>query len=364
MNGTLLEIDAAYGEGGGQLVRTAVALAAITGTPIRLRAVRARRTPPGLAPQHVAAIRSVASICAGTCEGLALRARSFDFIPGPIVGGNYRFDIGTAGSITLLLQALVPVMLRADRDSRVRVIGGTDIRAAPPADYFRLVLVELLRRMGATISMVIHRRGYYPRGGGEVEVTVAPSNLRAFHAASAGPLLGIDGVVHVGNLPVQIAQRMHTTARAALVEATGSKAGGSIDIAEQVLGRELAIGTGGAVVLRARTQATLLGAGRVAERGVPAETLGTAAGQELAGDLASGATLDLHAADQMLVYCAMADGASEFRTRRLSSHATTAMWLIQQFLPASVEISQAAGLTHVRVQPRPTAQPQSRANGA
>lgn len=339
-----LQIDAAHGEGGGQVVRTAVALAAITGTAIDLGDIRAHRTPAGLAPQHLAAIRAVASLCAGTCEGLERGSRTLRFIPGPIAGGDFCFDIGTAGSITLLLQALVPVLLRADRTSWVRVIGGTDIRAAPPIDYFRLVLVELIRRMGARIGFVVRRRGYYPRGGGEVEVTVAPAALRPFRASSSGPLLGIDGIAHVGNLPLQIARRMRTAAVAALGASSTS-----IDIDEQTLGRDQAIGTGGAIVLRVRTQATLLGAGRVAERGVLAETLGADAGHELAEDMGSGASVDTHAADQLLVYCALAEGISEFRTRQLSSHAITAMWLIQQFLPVRFDVSEGDGLMTVRM---------------
>jgi RNA 3'-terminal phosphate cyclase (ATP) len=143
-----LQIDGAHGEGGGQLVRTAVALAAITGTAVHLENIRARRAPAGLAPQHLAAVRAVTALCGARCEGLALRCTAFDFVPGPLNGGEFAFDIGTAGSATLVLQALLPAMSRASGPCRIRVTGGTDVRAAPPLDYFLHVLLPLLARMG------------------------------------------------------------------------------------------------------------------------------------------------------------------------------------------------------------------------
>jgi len=327
----MLDIDGAYGEGGGQLLRTAVALAAVTGRPTRIRDIRARRRKPGLAAQHLTAVRAVGALCDARIEGLAPGARELAFTPGTLRGGEFSFDVGTAGSVTLVLQALVPVMLASRRACRVVVTGGTDVRAAPPLDYFREVLLRLLARMGARVRLAVHRRGYFPQGGGQVEVAVEPdARLAPFAAPSPGRLLGLHGSSHVANLPPDIARRM----RAAALDALRPPADAQPHIEVAALAEDAAQGRGGAIVAWAETEASVLGAGAVAQRGLPAETLGESVGAELRADLQAGASLDVHAADQLLVYLALAAGRSVFATRSLSSHARTAMWLIEQFLPA------------------------------
>jgi len=341
----MLQIDASYGEGGGQLVRTAVALAAITGQAVRLDNVRIKRDQPGLAPQHLAAVRAVASLCDASCEGLELRAQAFTFVPRRLRGGEFRFDVGTAGSITLVLQALLPVLLCAPESSRVIVSGGTDVRAAPPLDYFRHVLLGLLGHTGVQARCRVLRRGYYPRGGGEVEVSIEPTHMTRLELDEPGRLVSIEGFAHVANLPLSIAERMRD---AALVRLADLGRPAAFDTA--ALGGADAIGTGGAVACWATTQSTVVGAGRAAERGVRAETLGEAAGAELASDLAARVTLDIHAADQILIYLALAGG--RFTTRAVSSHAQTAMWLIERFIPVRFEVAEIRGGVSVRVTAR------------
>jgi RNA 3'-terminal phosphate cyclase (ATP) len=341
----MLHIDASYGEGGGQLVRTAVALSAITGQAIRLDNVRAKRDKPGLAPQHLTAVQAVASLCNANCEGLELRAQTFNFAPRRLHGGEFRFDVGTAGSITLVLQALLPALLCAREPSRVSVIGGTDVRAAPPLDYFRHVLLGLLGHMGAKARCRVLRRGYYPRGGGEVEVAVEPAHLTRLELDEPGQLLSIEGCAHVAHLPLSIAERMRTAAVGGLADF-----GHLAHIDTLALGGADAMGTGGAVACWATMQHTVLGAGRVAERGVRAETLSEIVGVELASELAARATLDIHAADQILIYLALAGG--HFTTRTMSSHAQTAIWLIEQFLPVHFEVVPDSDGAKVRVATR------------
>jgi RNA 3'-phosphate cyclase len=340
----MLEIDGSHGEGGGQLVRTAVALAAITGTPVRLANVRANRDKAGLAPQHLAGVRAVAMLCDAACEGLALGATSFTFAPRGLRGGTFHCDVGTAGSVTLVLQALLPAMLCAPAAVRVAVVGGTDVRAAPPLDYFRRVLLALLQRMGVEVECVVGRRGYFPRGGGEVEIAATPGRPRPLAIETPGRVLHVGGLAHVASLPAHVADRMRRAATEALAPHRAQ-------VEASVLEPEAAIGQGGAVVVWAKTDRTILGAGRVAERGVRAEALGSAAGEALAADLAAGAALDVHAADQLLVYLALAGGGS-FTARTVSRHAETAMWLIAQFLPVSFEVSRAASLARVMVAAR------------
>jgi len=338
----VIEIDGAYGEGGGQLVRTAVALAALTGRPLRLANVRAKRAKPGLAAQHLAAVRAVGALCEASCEGLGPGATAFTFVPRSRPrGGKRRVDVGTAGSVTLVLQALLPVLLAADGASRVTVSGGSDVRQAPPWDYFCGVLLPLLARMGVRTRASIARRGYYPRGGGEVAIEVEPGIPSLLFSDETEPRWKIAGDAHVANLPLAIAERMRDAALAAL--------GRDAEIQTRALARPEAIGAGGAIVLRATSNAGLLGAARVAERGVRAETLGEAAGAELAADLAAGAMLDTHAADQILLYAAMTRGKSSFTTRAVTSHARTAMWLIPQFLPVSFAVEAEGALSRITI---------------
>lgn len=343
----MLEIDGSYGEGGGQLLRVAVALSAITGIPARLTAIRAGRDKPGMAPQHLAAVRAVAEVCGATTEGLERRSETLGFAPGALRAGRYRFDVGTAGSVTLVLQAILPVLASAPGASEVTVTGGTDVRGAPPLDYFIHVLLPLLRRMGLRARLHVRRRGYYPRGGGEMTLEVTGAGLRPLLLESLGTLAGVRGLAHVGNLPAHIAERM----RAAATEALGGF-GSQARIETQVLGPEAACGHGGAIVLWAAAAGGALGAGRVAERGVRAESLGESAAAELRGSIECGAALDVHATDQVLIYAALAGGPSRFTAPELSSHAMTAMWLIEQFTPTRFTVEPAGRCISIGARPQ------------
>jgi RNA 3'-terminal phosphate cyclase (ATP) len=345
--GLMLEIDGSFGEGGGQLLRNAVALSAITATPIRVTNIRAGRAKPGLAPQHLTAVRAVAALCGARVGGLELRSQRLDFVPGPLRAGDFEFDVGTAGAVTLVLQALLPALLSAPAPASVVVRGGTDVPAAPPLDYFSRVLLRLLRGMGASVALEERRRGYYPRGGGEVRVATRPGPLGALRAETPGRLEALGGVAHVAHLPAHIPERMVRAAQARLKDC------GAVPFIEtRVLEDAEALGQGGALVLWAETEGGLLGAARVAERGVPAERLGEEAGRELASDLEAGVTLDVHGADQVLIYLALADRPSLFTVRHWSRHAATTAWLIGRFLPARFSIAEEKDRLRVEVVPR------------
>lgn len=338
-------IDGSYGEGGGQLLRTACALSAITGEAVRLHDIRARRDPPGLAPQHLTAVKAVAALCDAQVEGLELRSEELIFRPGKLRGGEFRFDVGTAGSVTLVLQALLPVALVAGAPARIHVIGGTDVRGAPPLDYLRFVSLPLLARMGAEVPLTLKRRGYYPRGGGEVEVVVSPHRLKALRIETPGAVQEIHGIAHVADLPEHILTRMQKMTARILADIA------PVEIESQILGHDQAIGQGGAIVLWARTAHALLGGAEVAQRGIPAERIAGNAAQALRQDILAGATLDIHASDQILIYSAMAPGPSCFLVRTLSSHAQTALWLLQQFFSLRVNTRPAGACTRVDIEP-------------
>lgn len=342
----MIEIDCSHGEGGGQLVRTAVAAAALMQTPVHLSGIRARRANPGLAAQHLTAVRAVADLCGANVADIALGATEFDFYPGALRAGRYHWDVGTAGSITLVLQAALPLAILCGGAVHIRITGGTDVRAAPPLDYFLHIFLPLLARMGANVRASVLRRGYYPRGGGIVELEVMPAKmLHPLHLETPGALQALTAYAHVANLPQHIIDRMCATTERYLNRA-------SMQINAQILGREQAIGQGGALTLVACTEYTRLGAGVAAERGVPAEQLGVQAAQALRSELDSGATLDVHAADQLLLYMALASGMSTFRVRELSSHARTTLWLLERLFPLYCRVTQQGTLMDVELQCR------------
>ena len=321
-----------------------MALSAVTGQDVAVRNIRAKRDKPGLAPQHLAAVGAVATLCRGRVDGLTLRSKEVRFSPGGLSGGEYRVDVGTAGSISLVLQALLPALIAGGRVTAVTVTGGTDVRQAPPIGYLQNVVLPLLARMGVDARLDVIRRGYYPRGGGEARIAIAPGALRPLALDEPGAIVAIEGHAHVSNLPEHIATRMRDAAigRFAGVSAAPPR------VEVEALDRARATGTGGGIVMWARSASTVLGAGRVAERGIRAETLGAAVGEELAADIAAGATLDRHAADQLLVYLALAKGGS-YLTRSLTTHARTAMWLIERFLPVRFDVSSKGELVRVSV---------------
>ncbi len=342
----MIEVDGGHGEGGGQLVRMAIALSALTETPVRVVRIRAGRPTPGLAAQHVTAINALAELCGAKVTGVAVGASSIEFRPGNMASGHFSFDIGTAGSVTLVLQALLPVAAAAGGPVRVRLVGGTDVRWSPPMDYFNRVFLVLLRRLGGHADVEVLRRGYYPRGGGIVDVVIEPTrSWSSLDKPEAGEIQRVRGIAHVSNLPEDVPKRMK---HAALRRLHGIP---DVKVEERVYHSEEAIGQGGALVLWGETDTIHVGADSLAERGKPSERIGEEAAVALKAEIESRATLDVHAADQLLVYLARADGPSRFRVRAVSGHMETMMWLIPQFLSCRFAVIREPGGWQVSVEP-------------
>ena len=342
----MIEIDGSHGEGGGQLVRTAAALAAVTGKAARVSNIREKRPNPGLAAQHVTALQALAAISGARIDGLSPGSRQISVTPSALRGGRHRFDVGTAGSVTLVLQACLPAALLAPEPTELHLIGGTDVKWSPPLDYFRFVFLPLLARMGGRVEVDALKRGYYPRGGGQVLVKVTPAaGFQPLVVEPPGNLKRICGIAHAANLPPEVAQRMKQSAARQFVAIAEAKIEG------QSLGNAQAVGSGGAVVLWTEHENTVLGADALAEKGTPAEKVGEEAGEELLSDLKAHASLDVHASDQVLIYAALAKGESRFSAREVSSHALTSMWLIEAFLDVEFETVQVGGRVQFRVMP-------------
>lgn len=331
----MLTIDGSHGEGGGQILRTAVALSCLTKQSIKIINIRAKRENRGLANQHITAIESVAKICNAEVRGLKKGSMNVEFFPKEIKGGKFHLNVGTAGSITLVLQAcLIPSLLSNEKFS-FEIIGGTDVKFAPPIDYFANVFLQILQKMNAEIKVELVRRGYYPKGNGCVNVEIFPKELKELRLEKQ-EIKKIKGIVHSSNLPEHIAKRIKHSALKNLIIY-------SYEIKDDFCN---AMDAGCGITLW--TEPTILGSNALGEIGIKAEILGENCSKELLNEINSGATLDIHMADQILPYLAIAKG--EFLCRELSLHAQTNIWLIEQFLPIKFKIKNFGNLKRVSVE--------------
>ncbi len=332
-------IDGSYGEGGGQILRTALALSAVTLEPVKIINIRAKRRNPGLARQHMTAVKALAELTDAEVEGLALGSRELVFKPRRIKAGRYRFDIGTAGSITLVLQALTPALVYAPGPVELEIRGGTDVSWSPTVDYFANVFLRFLERMGYRVELELLRRGHYPRGGGIVRVRVPapPRRLAPLEVLERGEILRIRGRSHCVRLPRHVAERQAAAAERLLRSKLGD-----LDIRVEVEhydpGRDPHLGPGSGVALWAETRHSLLGADSLGARGKPAEVVGREAAEKLLEDLSRGTALDRHMSDMIIPFLAMADGVSTVTGARYSLHAYTNVWVVKQMLGVEIEV--------------------------
>ncbi|MCK5559672.1 MAG: RNA 3'-terminal phosphate cyclase [Thermoplasmata archaeon] len=328
------EIDGSYGEGGGQILRTAVALAAVTAQPLRIINIRSSRPKPGLAAQHITALKSVAALCNATTTNLEIGASAIEFVPGQLQAGKFEFEIGTAGSITLVLQACLIPAIYAGENITLTITGGTDVKWSPPIDYFKNVFLKLIEKMGINVNIDVQKRGYYPQGGGRVELEIRPvPKLRPLNIPEPGELKTIAGVIHLTKLPNHILDRIKKSAIEKL------KSYGNIELTQDT--RDAGVSQGTGITLWSETAHSVLGTSALGERGVPAEKIGRAAAETLIQELQGGGSVDVHAADQLLPYMALEGGV--VTVRELSMHAKTNIWLIEQILDKKFVVEQTEG---------------------
>ncbi len=324
-------IDGSMGEGGGQILRTSVALAAVLGVRLRVVNIRAKRKNPGLQRQHMTAIRAVAALSNAKVEGLRLGSTSIVFEPRGLRGGRFRFDIGTAGSVTLVLQALLPVAAFAPEPVEIEIRGGTDVPWSPPIDYVRFVLRPLLEKFGYSFDIVLKRRGHYPRGGGIVvfRVEEPPRSLRAVELVERGDVLAFGGLSHCVRLPSHVAERQ---ARAAEALIRSKYPGVPVRIEREYYppGRDPHLGPGSGIVVYAETEKSVLGGDALGAKGKPAERVGEEAARKLLEDLETGMALDRHASDMLIPFAALAEGTSRLGGARLTLHAYTNLLVVEK----------------------------------
>jgi RNA 3'-terminal phosphate cyclase (ATP) len=352
----MLVIDGAHGEGGGQILRTGLAIAAMSGRAVQFTRIRAGRGHPGLAAQHLTAVRAAARLCAAAVDGDTLGSQELRFEPRqPVKPGSYAFDVaaaregGSAGGTSLVLQTvLLPLALVAGH-SDVTIRGGTHLPQSPPFDYLRDVWLPSLGSLGVEATVTLEAWGWFPVGRGAIHASVAGGPPHAGYLAplellTPGPLLRITGRAVAANLPAHIPQRMANRASELLAFLMSN-----IDIRAECVH---AACPGAGIFLLAEYQNARAGFSSLGARGRPSEQVAEVAAEELLRHHATGAALDRHLADQMLLPLSVAAGPSRFTVEQVTRHLETNAWVLEQFGVARIVVDRSrAGPARILVSP-------------
>lgn len=330
----IVHIDGSYGEGGGQIIRTSLSLAAMTGRPLEIRNIRARRTKPGLQPQHLAAVRAAAALCNAHLTGDAVGSTALTFEPQtPVMAGEYFFSIGTAGAASLVVQTVLMPLALAAGNSRVRVIGGTHVPHSPPVEYLETIYIPALRRAGLEVELGYEKAGFFPKGGGEIEVRISSGALPApLNFTERGKLQQLNGYVVTSNLPAHVAERGTQT----------------IEKEMKAVGRRISIesrgkpspGPGAAVVIAAQCENGMAAFSAIGELRKPMEKVAVAPCRDFMKWWKSGASCDEHLADQLVLPMCFATGESRWATSEVTEHLRTVLWVVRHFLPVEANLAE------------------------
>lgn len=338
----MLTIDGSFGEGGGQIIRTSLALSLITGKPFRIYNVRARRAKPGLQRQHLTAVNAAAEIGRAQVDGAAVSSQAFTFVPGEVVPGEYVFDIGTAGSTTLVLQAVLPPLMIANAPSLLKLEGGTHNVHAPPFEFLEKTFLPLINRIGPHVQIELERYGFYPPGGGRFNVYIEPAaKLQRLDLTERLEILTRRARALVVNLPTGIAERELAVVKEHL---------NWRDDELRVETSNNAYSPGNVLTIEIESRHLTEVMTGMGERGVRAEVVAERAVAEVQKYLSLNAPVGEHLADQLLIPLALAGGGS-YLTGPLSLHTTTNIEIVKKFLPVEITIEQVDGeLFEVRIE--------------
>lgn len=332
MESEIVPIDGSHGEGGGQIIRTSLSLAAVTGRAVEIFNIRARRSKPGLQPQHLTAVRAAAALCDAELAGDAVGSVFLRFAPrSPTAPENYEFDIGTAGATPLVLQTALTPLAHAAGASRVTVRGGTHVPHAPAAEYLEAVYLPALRLAGLDASFGYESAGFYPRGGGEVRLEVRPREGETpVRLEERGRLKSLRAYIVTAELPEHVAER-----GAAAVEKWAKSVGRTVAVERR---DKPSRGAGAAVVLAAECEGGWAGFTALGERGKPMERVAEEACEAFMLWWKSGAACDEHLADQLVLPMALLPGESRWTTPEVTDHLRTVLWLAEQFVPIEYRV--------------------------
>jgi len=342
----MIVIDGSYGEGGGQVLRTGLALAAITGRPLRIEQIRAGRRKPGLQPQHLTAVHAVAKICDAEVEGDRLDSQVLTFAPRSTPkAGTYTFDVslaakgGSAGAVSLIFQTVLLPLALAEGTSHLTLAGGTHVAWSPPFDYLKRVYLPTLARTGISAKVNLEKWGWYPLGGGIVKATVegaaGSQGWCGLDFTQRGQLQRVRGLSASSNLPKHIRGRQAGTVLQILRSAGLNPRVDEIDAPSK--------GQGTAVFLWTECDNAPAGFTALGERGKPAEQVAEEAARDLLAYLSSQAALDRHLVDQLVLPLALAAGSSHLTTEAVTQHLLTVAWVIGQFFPGRVRVEGTEG---------------------
>ncbi len=332
----IIEIDGSWGEGGGQIIRTAVALSAVTGKACMIENIRVKRVKPGLQTQHLEAVKALAKLCDADVVGAHLGSMKLEFHPKKIRSGNISINIPTAGSVGLVLQGLMIAAIHAEDKVNITISGGaTNGKWAMPLNYAANVLLPMLAKMGYEAEINIERYGYFPKGGSNVSVLIKPCVLSPINLTERGDIVSIEGISHASDVLKKnsVAERQKKTARDLIFKELKMAANIHSQYNDSVC-------PGSALELWALCENSILGADGLGERGKRAEDVGKEAAEKLIEQIKSGATVDEYAEDQLIPYMALAAerGHNSIRVPKLTQHTHTNVWVVEKFLPVKFEV--------------------------
>jgi len=335
-----IQIDGRHGEGGGQILRTALTLSSICQVPLYIHHIRGNRKKPGLRPQHLIAIHSLATITKAKVQGATIDSHELIFEPGKIHEGNYSFHIGTAGSTSLVLQAMIPVLLFGKISSQIQITGGTHVPWSPSFHYLKTVFLPALKTMGGNVTVEIDKWGWHPKGGGTIRAVIKNTkDLKPIHLFNRGKLLHLHILSAVSNLPLSIAERQRDQS-VKRFEHLRLNPTTSIDNAPSS-------GQGTVLFLHAQFEGGGGGFTSLGKKGKRAEDVANEACDECIKFFHSRGVIDIHLADQLALYMALARGRSTLITERITEHLLTNIWVIEQFLPLTFDIDKDTGKIEV-----------------
>ncbi len=330
----MIEIDGSFGEGGGQILRTALTLSVYLGRPVSLHHIRAKRKNPGLGHQHLTVVNALAKISGARVEGNVIGSQGLAFHPGEVRSGDYRFQIETAGSVTLLLQALLLPLALSGMRSQIILEGGTHVPWSPPYHYVTDVLFPALGLMGISVRGRIERWGWYPKGGGVIRMEVEPCEpFRPSVWLDRGRLKKIRGLSASSLLPRHVAERQREEALRRIEKTLNMEA----DIT--VLPDAPSRGPGSFLFLVAESEQAVAGFSSLGRRGKRAEEVAGEAVNSMTDYLEKAGALDPHLADQLIPFMVMARGKSAFTTTQITEHLLTNLWVVQHFLDVDICVS-------------------------
>jgi len=330
----VIKIDGSYGEGGGQILRTSIALSCVTFKPVEVYNIRANRPKPGLAAQHLKGIEAAKLITNAEVEGLRIGSTRVVFKPKRLRGGKFRIDIGTAGSVTLILQTVLLPSILAERETILEITGGTDVAWSPPVDYFKNVTLRALREIGVEAEIELIRRGYYPKGGGFIRVVVKPSKLRGVEFKEVEDK--ILGISHCQNLPEHVAKRQANSAREYL-EQKGLDAEISIEVRK-------GFSTGSGITIWSGYK----GGNALGEKGKRAEDVGREAAENFYKEYSKDGVFDSHLADQIMPFAAIAKDKTVYSTTEITLHQISNAYVIKKFLGDVIKIDENSRVIEIK----------------